>query len=162
MPKAARVGTRTLTAAGMVCSLFLMLAACGAPAPITSAPSESPTSSPTDAASSTPTTLGPVERPLDAGTYRLDLNQLASGGTEFPAFLANVPDGWHTIDGWILNRPRSGEDIPPVAVQFWDVTRSMGTRVNGAGHFSSPDQLSKTWRRRWSTSRCETRRSRST
>jgi hypothetical protein len=96
----------------------------------------SPSVSATDAAS--PTTLGPVELPLDAGTYRLDLDQLAGGGTGFPGFLATVPDGWYTIDGWILNQPRSGKDIPPVAVQFWDVDQVYGHPCQWQGTLLQP------------------------
>jgi len=84
------------------------------------------------------TTIGREDRRLDAGTYRLDLHQLAGGGTEFPAFKVTVPDGWNTLDGWILNRPRASEDIPPVAVQFWDVDQVYGHPCEWSGTLFQP------------------------
>jgi len=75
--------------------------------------------SPTSAA--TAPTLGHGEGPLAAGTYRIDPTNYAGPGTEFPALLATMPDGWHALDGWALRRPRSDEDIPPVSVSFWGV-----------------------------------------
>jgi hypothetical protein len=84
------------------------------------------------------TTLGSGDRPLDAGTYRLDLDQLAGGGTGFPAFLTTVPDGWHSSDGWALNRPRSGEEVPPVAVLFWDVDQVYGHPCQWDGTLVDP------------------------
>jgi hypothetical protein len=98
----------------------------------------SPSSSTTDAARPSPTTLGPVDGPLDAGTYRLDLDQLPGGGTDFPALLVTVPGGWHTLAGWVLNRPRSGKDIPPVAVQFWDVDQVYGHPCQWEGTLFQP------------------------
>ena len=91
------------------CILALTLAACGGSA---STRQQDATALATPTPQPSVTTLGSGDRPLDAGTYRLDPDQLAGGGTRFPAFLATVPDGWHTIDGWILNRPRSGADNP--------------------------------------------------
>jgi hypothetical protein len=128
----------------VLCTFVFTLASCGGLAPTTSAPGEAasevgwPTTSRTGAASPTPTTLGRGEQALEAGTYRLDLNQLASGGTEFPGILATVPDGWNSVDGWILNRPRSGEDIPPVAVQFWDVDQVYGHPCQWDGTLFQP------------------------
>jgi hypothetical protein len=98
----------------------------------------SPSVSPTDAASPSPASLGSVERPLDAGTYRVDLDQLAGGGTGFPAFLATVPDGWHTFKGWNVYRPRSGESADPVAVQFWDVDQVYGHPCQWDGTLFQP------------------------
>jgi len=120
---------------GLVCSLALMLAACGGSAPTAQ---QSPSTVATTTPEPTITTLGRGERRLEVGTYRLDLNQLAGGGTGFPAFLATVPDGWSTIDGWILNRPRSGEDIPPIAVQFWDVDQVYGHPCQWSGTLFQP------------------------
>lgn len=123
------------TIAVLACSLLLTLVACDGPAATAEL-------TPSIVATSTPeptiTTLGPGERRLDAGTYRLDLNQLAGGAMEFPAFLATVPDGWNARDGWILNRPRSGEDIPPVAVQFWDVDQVYGHPCQWSGTLFQP------------------------
>jgi hypothetical protein len=119
-----------------VSMLALTLAACGG-----SASTREPSA--TALATSTPppsvTTLGPGDGPLDAGTYRLDLDQLAGGGGPgFPAFLATVPDGWHTIGGWILDRPRSGEEIPPVGVGFWAVNHVYGHPCQWAGTLVDP------------------------
>ena len=102
-------------------------------------PASSKTTEPSVAATPGPaTTLGREERDLEAGTYRLDLTELAEGGDEFPPFLATVPDGWNSLDGWILNRPRSGEGIPPVAVQFWDVDEVYGHPCQWDGTLFQP------------------------
>ncbi len=118
-----------------VCILASILAACGGSASTTQLDASAlVTSTPQPSM----TTLGSGDRPLDAGTYRVDLDQLAGGGTGFPAFLATVPDGWHTIGGWILNRPRSGEEIPPAAVQFWDVDQVYGHPCQWDGTLVDP------------------------
>jgi hypothetical protein len=116
-------------------SVVLTLAACGGSAPTAQ---HSPSTVASSSVEPSITTIGREERRLDAGTYRLDLNQLAGAGTEFPAFLATVPDGWNTLDGWILNRPRAGEDIPPVAVQFWDVDQVYGHPCHWDGTLFQP------------------------
>jgi hypothetical protein len=129
--------TRTWRAANaaLICGLILILAACG-PSPSTAQPPPSSVTTPTPGPAIT--TLGRGEQPLDAGTYRLDLNQLAGGGTELPTFLVTVPDGWHSTDGWVLNRPRSGEEIPPVAVQFWNVDQVYGHPCQWDGTLFQP------------------------
>jgi hypothetical protein len=107
----------------------------------------SPSGSPADGASPSPAALGGVERPLDPGTYRLDLDQLAGGGTGFPSFLVTVPDGWHTFDGWNVYRPRSGSSADPVAAQFWDVDQVFGHPCQWDGTLFQPgptvDDLAK-------------------
>jgi hypothetical protein len=72
-----------------------------------------PTSPPSDRL----VTLGRGEVELEAGTYRLDLTALAPSADTYPAFLVTVPDGWVSMDGWILARPVAGQDDPPVATR---------------------------------------------
>jgi hypothetical protein len=91
----------------------------------------SPSISPTDAASPSPAALGSVERPLEAGTYRLDLDQLPGGGTDFRAFMVTVPDGWHTFHGWNVYRDS-------VAAQFWDVDQVFGHPCQWDGTLFQP------------------------
>jgi hypothetical protein len=63
-------------------------------------------------------TLGPDGTfPLEAGTYAWVRPRT---GIEFPTICLTVPDGW-VSDGRFTYGPREGENIPPVAVQFWDV-----------------------------------------
>jgi hypothetical protein len=111
----------------------------------TSGPTASPTSAPTASPTSAPTliTLGASDRPLSAGTYRLDLPGLiakpAAGSAHVPSFLlVTVPDGWNSFGGWIVSRPRSGYDIPPVAAQFWGVDRLYGHPCEWNGSLFDP------------------------
>jgi len=39
--------------------------------------------------------------------------------------LITVPDGWNH-GGWLVNRPRSGHDVAPISIQFWDVQMVYG------------------------------------
>jgi hypothetical protein len=64
-----------------------------------------------------PTLSRNVEMPLVAGTYRLPVPGL-------PTMLITVPDGW--TSGFVVGRPRSGFDIPPVGVMFWDIDQVYG------------------------------------
>jgi hypothetical protein len=68
-------------------------------------------------------TLGRGEVELAAGSYRLDLTALSPLADTYPPFVVTVPDGWVSMDGWILARPVAGHDDPPVAILFWDVRR---------------------------------------
>jgi len=80
-----------------------------------------PVASPT--ASASPDATIPTltdEDALDPGTYRIDLDRVLGGADEYPSVVITVPDGWHHRE-WLVNRPRSGHDIPPVSIQFWDV-----------------------------------------
>ncbi len=128
-----RIGSSALACA----ALTLGCQAAGSPTE-TIGPSAAPTAVADPSAAATITTLGSGQLALDAGTYRLDLDERAGGGTAFPAFLVTVPEGWHTFDGWILDRPRSGEEVPPVAVQFWDVDQVYGHPCQWDGTLFQP------------------------
>ena len=81
--------------------------------------------SPTDAAGPTPAdtiaTLRSGQHPIEAGTYRLELSELALSAAELPPIRITVPDGWNNLDGWALHRDSPGEAA--VAVTFWDVAQ---------------------------------------
>lgn len=127
-------------ATGLLASLMLTLAACAVSPPSTSGPGSS-TSVPGPSAEATPTpqpTVGAVNRPLEAGTYRIDLQHLAEGSAAFPAFSVTVPEGWATIGGWIVNHPRPGVNFPPVSVQFWDVDEVFGHPCQWDGTLFQP------------------------
>ncbi|MGZ8822154.1 MAG: hypothetical protein ACXWX1_12635 [Aeromicrobium sp.] len=49
-----------------------------------------------------------------------------------------VPEGWHNLDGWIVNRPRAGFGLPPVAIQFWDVKEVYGHPCDWNGTLFDP------------------------
>jgi hypothetical protein len=100
----------------LVCAGLAIGCASAAPPTATIAPSAAPTA----VAAATIPTLGLEVQPLDAGTYRLELNRIAVAGAKLPPILITVPDHWNSA-GWLLNQPRSGESAPPVAVQFWEV-----------------------------------------
>jgi hypothetical protein len=97
-------------------------------APPTSAP---PTSTPTEEARPTPQTLGrESDRSLEAGTYRVAIASL-------PAFLVTVPDGW--VGGAsLIHKPRSGHDVSPVALMFWDVDQVYGHPCQWRGTLFRP------------------------
>lgn len=122
------IRTSRATNAGLVCSLILVLAACSGSAPTASA--ERPSSTAT-----TPS-LGSGERLLHAGTYRVGLNEIAPGGAEIPPILITVPDGWNSLDGWVLHRGALGE--PSVAVMFWDVDEVYGHPCQWSGTLFDP------------------------
>jgi len=102
--------------------------------------SPAPTLSPGDVATSTPgpsfITLGDASRALDAGTYRIELNRLATGGAEFPPMLVTLPDGWSNFHGWALNRGWPGDAT--VAVSFWDVDQVYGHPCKWSGTLFQP------------------------
>jgi hypothetical protein len=106
-----------------ICILALAVAACGGPAATVQ---QSMAAAPSPIAEPSAQSLGPADRPLQAGTYHVDLNALAAGAAKFPSFLIAVPEGWSTIGGWVVNRPNARDAIPPVAVQFWDVDEVYG------------------------------------
>ena len=101
---------RVATALGAVALVavigFAMLGGRGALGPGASAP-------PTERPSPQPTTITFIStaQDLSAGTYRID-------DGDFPPYLLTVPDGWHYGDG-LVNRPRPGQEVPPVSIQFW-------------------------------------------
>ncbi len=119
---------------------------CGSPArPIdTISPSDvpsvvaSPTITQTTAPTPTPlsTTLGPGERALNAGIYRLDLNVLAAGGAEYPPMLITVPSDWNSSNGSMLNRAWPRERT--VGVQFWAVDQVYGHACQWRGTLLRP------------------------
>ena len=51
------------------------------------------------------------------GSFRFDLG--ASHQGDYPALVAEMPAGWVAGDGWLVGV--DAQDIPPVAVQFWNV-----------------------------------------
>ncbi len=57
---------------------------------------------------------------MAAGTYVVALDRIVVSGSKLPAIQVTVPDGWYS-GGWLINQPRAGQDVPPVAVQFWSV-----------------------------------------
>jgi hypothetical protein len=116
-----------------LCTLLLTLAACGG-----ATRQHSATAVATDTPEQTIGTLGSGDEPLDPGTYRMDLNALGAGAAEFPAFLITLPEGWHNLDGWIVNRPNDVDPIPPVAVQFWDVHQVYGHPCQWSGTIFEP------------------------
>lgn len=138
----------------MLATTVLAVACGGSPVPTATAavpptssttPAASPLSAPTASPTPEPTliTLDHSDRPLSAGTYRLDLPGLmaepAAGGAQIPSFLlVTVPDDWNSFGGWIVSRPRSGYEIPPVAVQFWDVDRLYGHPCEWNGTLFQP------------------------
>jgi hypothetical protein len=136
-----------------VCVVLIatMAAGCASGPAATGLPggSASPTVIPTAAVTpaATLTTLGPVDQPLVAGIYRLDLDKLKGSGPKYPAFTLTVPEGWATLGGWIVDHPRPGKDVPPIAVQFWDVDEVYGHPCQWKGTLSQPgptvDDLAK-------------------
>jgi hypothetical protein len=112
MLNAARIESRTLSTAGMVCSLLLGLAACSVAAPATSAPSgaatnpASPTTGPTDAAGPTPIPL-PSSGQLEPGTYAIHDRNI----TQATRFIFTVPAGWTTNDGFITKHVDQPEAV---------------------------------------------------
>jgi hypothetical protein len=124
-----RNGVRRL----VLCTLVFTLAACGQPA--ATQPSATATETPTN--EPTATTPGSGDAPA-AHTYQFNLNVIEAGAAEFPAFEITVPQGWQMVDGWIVNRPRPDRDIPPVAVQFWDVDQVYGHPCQWDGTLFQP------------------------
>ncbi len=124
-----RSGIRRL----VLCTLVFALPGCGRPA--VSQPSATPVVTPTN--EPTATTQGSGDAPA-AQTYQFDLNAVEAGAAEFPAFQISVPEGWQKLGGWIVNRPRSGKAIPPVAVQFWDVDEVYGHPCQWDGTLFQP------------------------
>ena len=124
------IGLRVVSSVFLSAGLAVGCASAASPAG-TIAPSAVPTAvpsaavSPTDAASPTPAdtiaTLRSGQHPLEAGTYRLELSELALSAAELPPIRITVPDGWNNLDGWALHRDSSGEVA--VAVTFWDVAQ---------------------------------------
>ncbi len=53
-----------------------------------------------------------------------------------PAFLIAVPDGW--ASAFSITRPRSGYEIPHVAVLFWDIDRVYGHPCQWQGTLFQP------------------------
>ena len=119
----------------VLCTLVLTLSACGSAASTTQ---HSATAVPTDTPEPTTETLGSGDEPLDSASYRMDLNALGAGAAEFPALLITVPEGWHNVNGWIVNRPNNVDSVPPVAVQFWDVDRVYGHPCQWSGTLFEP------------------------
>ena len=120
-------------------ALILSLAATGCSGP----QSPNPSSPGADAASEAPAssdaateTLGAGERDLEAGTYRVDLTAIA-GGADYTPFHVTVPDGWSSIDGWVLNGS-AGEAGPPVSIAFWNVDQVYGHPCQWDGTLSDP------------------------
>jgi hypothetical protein len=114
------------------------IAACG-----TATPSSSGTTGPI-ATSAAPSAAGapspasppnlPTEASLEPGTYRLSPSVV---GARFPSIDISVPTGW-SGGGWLLSRPRAGHDIPPVAIQFWNVDRIFGHPCQWQGTLVDP------------------------
>jgi hypothetical protein len=114
------------------------IAACGTAAPSTSGATDpiATTAAPSTAVAPAPTS--PPNLPsgvsLDPGTYRLLPSVV---GARFPSIDITVPSGW-SGGGWLLNRPRTGHDIPPIAIQFWDVDRIFGHPCQWQGTLRDP------------------------
>lgn len=128
--------TRLLSLSSVV-AVGLVLSACAAAAPDpTSRRSASPTAvgSPD---STGPPTLGRGQVHLEAGTYRLDLTALA-GGAAYPPFVATIPEGWSSNDGWSLHGPTADGITPSVAVSFWNVDQVFGDPCRWAGTLTQP------------------------
>ena len=87
----------------------LLLAGCSAPA----SPPASETADEPNAG-----VLGAGEQLLEAGTYRMQPSNVL-GGVAYPDFLVTVPDGWTSVDGWVLDRG-------PVAILLWNVHEVYG------------------------------------
>jgi len=105
-----------------------------AASPATFSETAEPSSSPPEGAELE--TLGSVERPLEAGTYRMDLS--ARGGADiFPTFLITVPEGWTSSGGWALSRTTGGD---AVAVTFWDVSEVYGHPCQWSGTQLQPGE----------------------
>lgn len=109
-------GRRTV-AAGILC--VLLLAGC-------SAPSSTDSIDP----SSAPAVLGAGEQLLEAGTYRMEPSQVL-GGAPYPAFHVTVPEGWTSVDGWVLSRG-------PVAILLWNVDQVFGHPCQWKGTAVTP------------------------
>lgn len=124
-----RSGVRRL----VLCTIVFTVAACGRPA--VSQPSGTAAATPTN--EPTATTPGSGDAPA-AQTYQFDLNAIEAGAAEFPAFQITAPEGWQVLSGWIVNRPRPGSIVPPVAVQFWDVDRVYGHPCQWDGTLFQP------------------------
>jgi uncharacterized protein YceK len=77
------------------------------------------------------------EEALDAGTYRIDLDQVADTASLYPSVLITLPDGWNH-GGWLVNKPRAGHDTPPIAVMFWDVDSVYGHACQWEGTLFRP------------------------
>lgn len=82
------------------------------------------------------TTLGLDESPLAAGIYRIQLDQIPSGGAGLPAVLITVPDGWSNLRGWGVYRGALVD--APVSVQFWDVGSVYGHPCQWQGTLFDP------------------------
>ena len=97
------------------------------PVPTTS-PQPVPIISPEPVATMSPSptltilTNGGAPNQLPAATYRIDLSSLSSSASIYPTFRITLPERWVSFSGWVINRPVSGHEVPPVAIQFWDVT----------------------------------------
>lgn len=112
MLNAARIESRTLSTAGMVCGLLIVLAACAASAPTTSAPSgtatnaASPSTAPTGPAGPTPIPL-PSSGQLEPGTYSINDRNI----TQATRFIFTLPAGWATDDGFVTKHVDQPEAV---------------------------------------------------
>jgi hypothetical protein len=129
---------RTLSA--LVCAG--LLTACAAAestgASASGRPTVSATGDPTAESTTRPPTVGAGGGSLDAGTYRFDLTALDGASDPYPAFLVTVPEGWESMDGWVLGRPAAGGDGYTVSVSFWDVDEIYGHPCQWEGSLTQP------------------------
>ncbi|BDZ63474.1 hypothetical protein [Agromyces mangrovi Wang et al. 2018] len=72
-----------------------------------------------------PVVLEAGERGLDPGTYRMQPSDVL-GGAPYPDLLVTVPDGWTSVDGWVLERGL-------VAILLWNVHEVYGHPCRWAG-----------------------------
>jgi hypothetical protein len=113
----------------VVTLLAVVLSACASAQPGGSRPTGS---SPAPEVRSPAAALGSHETELEAGTYRIDLTGLA-GGPVYPTFEITVPEGWVSLDGWSLTPATDGQDVPSVALTFWNVDEVYGHPCQWAG-----------------------------
>ncbi len=115
-----------------------LFSACGTAAPGPSGATSPVATTAAPSAAVAPTPTSPPNLPsgdgLDPGTYRL-LPSVVGG--QFPSIDITVPTGW-SGGGWLLNRPRSGHDIPPIAIQFWNVDQVFGHPCQWKGTLADP------------------------
>ena len=120
----------------MFVAALTVLAACASPNEQTDATGRPTADMSTSAASSSATRLTGEDVELSRGTYAIDLTKLAGGGPAYPTVELTVPDGWQSFGGWAVGRV--GEDVPPVAIQFWDVAEVYGDPCAWRGTETDP------------------------
>jgi hypothetical protein len=121
----------------MILVIAWSVTACATAAPSSSGPTDRIARSAAPSAAGAPTPASPSLPSgvsLDPGTYRLLPSVV---GADFPSIDISVPAGW-SGGGWLLNRPRSGHDIPPIAIQFWNVDQVFGHPCQWKGTLADP------------------------